>query len=357
MRRKRKTSSCLEVLIRAVVFMLIITFVLGAVRDILEDQSSNVGGSGSKPPSSSTVPKPKPTDCAHRFSFGICEKCSYICPHDSIEIAEDGNEYCTVCGFVASLETPQLRVSSNIVSWDPIPYAQTYSIFVNGEPFGSVSETLFIFTPETSGVYEISVKAEVGAVSSARSAAVSLAFYDVKYNENGHAALIASDGNLFTVESSAFSGHLTPLNGYVLPESISVMMDGVQLGADRYVYDSITGELMILGVTGEVYVDFEAPAIAVPTLTLKGSVLSWNTVPYARDYHVHVLDRDYIYDEYFEISETSFDLASLNLSPGVYYVSVWVDTGTAFGEPAGITYTLGDDGAPLKLETPFIYFQ
>jgi len=179
----------------------------------------------------------------------------------------------------------------------------------------------------------------------------------VKYNENGHAALIASDGNLFTVDGSAFSGHLIPLNGYVLPESISVMMDGVQLGSDRYVYDSITGELMILNVTGEVFIDFEAPAITVPTLTLKGSVLSWNEVPYALDYHVHIVDRDYMFDEYFETNETSFDFASLNLTPGVYYVSVWVDTGTAFGEPAGITYTRGEDGAPLKLDTPFIYFQ
>ena len=355
MRRKRKRSSCLEIVIHVILVMMIFSFVVSTLRNLMEEQSSGSSGGGGNVGSATEALKP--SDCAHRYSFGVCEKCGAICPHNSVLEAEDGNEYCTVCGFVASLETPQLRVSTNIISWDPVPYAQTYSIFVNGELLGSISETLFIFTPETSGTFEISVQAEVGAVLSARSAAVSLVFYDVKYNENGHAGLIASDGNLFTVEGSAFSGHLTPLNGYVLPENISVMIDGVQLGSDRFVYDSLTGELMILNVTGEVFIDFEAPAITVPTLTLKGSVLSWNAVPYALDYHVHVVDRDYIYDEYFETSETSFDRADLNLHPGIYYVSVWVDTGDAFGESAGTTYTLGVDGAPLKLETPFIYFQ
>ena len=350
--RKRRKKSWFDILISAAAVMLLVSFASGILRNLDHDSGGNSGGGGSG--------NQKPSMCAHAFVLGICEKCGTVCTHPTSSEAEDGNEYCTVCGLISKLDSPVLRRTSNIISWDPIPFAQSYEIYLNGEALGSVMNSLFLFKPDYSGKYEISVKATVGNVSSALSDSVSLTFYDVKFNEDNHAVVYGSDhygvDYPLALEGSVFEGYISPLQGYTLPSDISVAMDGVVLSEDQYSYNESTGDLIITNVTGEIFIDYNASAVSIPELVLNGSVLSWNEFPEAKDYHIHIVDGDYFYNEYFETTETSFDLSELNLNPGVYYISVWIDTGDSFGEPAGITYTVGDNGAPIQLVTPYIYF-
>ena len=353
--RKRKRSSFTDILIAFLALVLMLSFASGALQDIFEDESS---GGGSVSNDSATVPKP--SDCAHLFRLGTCEKCGQICSHRNSEKAEDGMEYCTACGLISALDPPVLRNDSNVISWDLVPFAESYDIYVNGQYFASVANSFFVFNPDYSGVYDVTVKASAGNVSSAHSNALQFTFYGIQFNEENHAYVYSYEHNGLAypvvAEGHSFFGYVAPLTGYLLPQEVSVIMDGVLLDPAEYSYDNTTGELTIGNITGEVFVDYRARAISVPELSLNGSVISWNAIQEAKDYHIRVWGYTFDYDEYYETAETSFDLESLNLIPGPYYIFVWVDTGDDWGGQSRMELTIGENGAPMKLGTPFIYF-
>ena len=357
MSRKRKRNSWGDLLIGLLAAVMLFSFASGALQDIFDDGGSSGGGSSG---SGGTVSKP--LVCAHSFSYGWCLKCDYKCIHDSFAEAEDGNEYCTVCNTVLSLGSALvIRADRNKISWDEDYNCFTYTVYVNGQRVMTTWDCYFEFYPERSGSYEITVVGNAEVCSTPLSNSLNLIFYDVKFDDLEDHVYISGSYNgesyPFVQEGCDFNGYIVPLDGYLLPEEITVTMDGVQIGTDRYSYDNSTGALIIENVTGEVFVDIVPHEIAVPELSLSGSVVSWNEISEAKDYHIRVLNYggEY-YEKYFETNETSFNLASLNLAPGVYLVSVWVDTGDSFGTPATITYTIGDNGSPMKLATPFIYF-
>lgn len=170
-------------------------------------------------------------------------------------------------------------------------------------------------------------------------------YYNVTYNENDHGQILC---NSFTVkEGNSFSGTISPYSGYGLPSVIYVTMNGVDLiEGYGFTYDSATGAFTVNSVTGDLYITYDAPPItsSAPILTLNSSVVSWNPISGANDYHLRVMsiDTEIPYDQYFETAATSYDLSTIGLTEaGSYSVAVWADMDDGFGESSAITYIYG----------------
>ncbi len=169
-------------------------------------------------------------------------------------------------------------------------------------------------------------------------------YYNVTYNQNDHGQIIA---NGFSVaHGGTYWGTISPYEGHALPTEIYVTMGGTALTSGVY-YDSTTGEFMIENVTGDLYITYDAPSnvVSAPVLSLNGSVVSWNAISGAIDYHIRVMSVNTAtpYDQYFETGgATSYDLSAIGLSEaGQYHVAVWADTADGFGESSAITYYYG----------------
>lgn len=166
-------------------------------------------------------------------------------------------------------------------------------------------------------------------------------YYSVSYDPNDHGQILADS---FTVEAGrAFSGTISPYSGYGLPSVIYVTMNGVSLAeGNGFTYDSSTGAFLIDSVTGDLYITYDAPSnvASAPSLRLDGTVVSWNAIDGAIDYHIRVMGTNF--DQYYEVSDTSFDLSAIGLTEAdSYTVAVWADTENGFGESAAITYIYG----------------
>lgn len=169
-------------------------------------------------------------------------------------------------------------------------------------------------------------------------------YYSVTYNPDDHGQ-ISSSGGFTVAHGGVYWGTILPYEGYSLPSEIYVTMGGTAL-TSGYTYDSTTGEFMIDNVTGNLYITYDAPSnvSSAPSLRLNGSVVSWNAISGANDYHIRVMsiDTQTSYDQYFKTPTTSFDLSAIGLpEAGNYHVAVWADTDAGFGESAAITYNYG----------------
>ena len=114
--------------------------------------------------------------------------------------------------------------------------------------------------------------------------------------------------------------------------------------------------------SNEVIYTVEGDLPEAPVLTLNGSVVSWNPVDGATDYHIRVYSIETVepFDEYREVTGTSFDLSTIGITEEAsYYVSVWGDCEAGFGEAAAVIYTYdvgGGETAPEYLIAPSISY-
>lgn len=361
----KKKESSFQMIVKIVVVVALMVGVVGVIANVVGDVNETIdgfGGSSVKTTTATTATTISPSECEeHEYKDGICMKCGTVCVHADKGAAENGNIYCTECGKLYALKAPVISVNGSTITWSAITDAKSYIVNVNDATY-KTENLSYKFTSDAAGEFVVSVQAVCGSITSEKSNAYTFTYYAVRYNPNDHGQLVVPSfavraGNLYT-------GRIDPYDGYMLPSEIYVTMGGTVL-TSGYIYDVTTGEFTIYDVTGDLYITYDATTgvPGVPVLILNGSVVSWASVSGATDYHIRVLGMDTVtlFDKYYEITATSFDLADCGLTEGyTYHVSVWGDNAYGFGEAAAIEYVYGEAGEdeepPTELSVPVIAF-
>ena len=342
MKKQSSLNLIIKIIVLVGVMVAAVSLIMGFVSDV-NDTIDGFGNHGTTPTvSTTTATTIPPSECQnHDYdSFGICTKCGTVCGHSEQVVTENGNTYCSECGKLYALKKPVLSVNAALISWDPISDATEYIININHAKYRTIN-TSYEFTSEQAGEFIITVQAVSGSMVSEKSDSYTFRFYNVLLSPDDQGQIEMSS---FVVrEGDSCSGTVYPKNGHMLPDQIHITMGGIVL-TSGYTYDPDTGEFVIENVTGEIYITYDAVSgvPAAPVLTLNGTVVSWNAVSGATDYHIRILGKDTeeYFDEYYPTTATSFDLANVDLTEGdSYYVSVWCDSEYGFGDSAMLVYS------------------
>ncbi len=358
----KKKESSFQLVIKIVILVAVMVGAIGVIANVVGDVNDTIdgfgGGQGTATPTTATTISP--SECkAHEYDKnGICTKCGTVCVHTDRAEAENGNTYCSVCGKLYALKAPSISVNDTLISWNAIPDAANYIVNIDGASY-KTDKTSYRFMTEEAGDFTVTVQAVNGSVISEKSNTYTFTYYSVSFNAEDHGTIISD--TLAVRAGEAYVGMIVANQGHVLPTEIYVTMGGVPL-TSGYFYDSATGDFTINNVTGDIYITYDATTgvPGKPVLTLNGTVISWNAVSGATDYHIRVLGMTTVdlFDKYYEITATSFDLSNVPFKEeATYSVSVWADNEYGFGEASAVEYVyVATDEVPTLLSAPEIAF-
>lgn len=359
----KKKESSFGLIIKIVVLVVVMVGSVGVIANVVGDVNDTIDGFGGSSTNSTTFTTSttiSPSECQdHEYDKnGICIKCGTACAHSDKATAENGNTYCTECGKLYALKAPGISVSAALISWDAVSDAEGYIVNINGATY-KTGNLWYQFTSDEAGEFVVTVQAVNGSIISEKSNPYTFTYYAVTYNADDHGQLVVPSWAVRA--GGTYSGTIVPNVGYQLPADITITMGGTTL-VSGYTYDRTTGEFMIDNVTSNLYITYDAPTgvPGKPTLSLNGTVVSWNPVPGATDYHIRVLGMTTVdlFDKYYEITATSFDLSYVEFTESATYtVSVWADNEYGFGEASAVEYVYkGNNEAPSLLAVPAIAF-
>ncbi len=216
------------------------------------------------------------------------------------ESEEEGKKtfICTGCFYTKTespLDTPVVKLSENVLTWDEVLNATGYDIYRNGEKITSASGTSHIIRETEAGGYVYSVVAttnKAGYCASDRSNSVT---YE-KFSVLGTPELVANEkqGTLGWTSVS----HATGYKVYFRPDG----------GGDEIVRDAESSPYTVTEAQGKYYVTVQAVSsdkyytagdksneveytvaerLPAPKITLRAFQLTWNTVENATGYRVY----------------------------------------------------------------------
>lgn len=355
----KKKESSFGLIIKIVVLVVVMVGAVGVIANVVGDVNDTIDGFGGSSTNSTTFTTSttiSPSECQdHEYDKnGICIKCGTACAHSDKATAENGNTYCAECGKLYALKAPGISVSAALISWDAVSDAEGYIVNINGATY-KTGNLWYNFTSDEAGEFVVTVQAVNGSIISEKSNPYTFTYYAVTYNANDHGQLVVPSWAVRA--GGTYSGTIVPNVGYQLPADITITMGGTTL-VSGYTYDRTTGEFMIDNVTGNLYITYDASTgvPGKPTLSLNGTVVSWNPVPGATDYHVRVLGMTTVdlFDKYYEMTATSFDLSFVEFEEeATYSISVWADNEYGFGEASAVEYVYKViDPAPDLLSAP-----
>ena len=217
------------------------------------------------------------------------------------------------------LAAPELTVSDKTVSWTAVEKATGYAVKVNdGEWSEAQTETRYVLSETTAGIYTVSVKA-VDAQNTLRESKAASA--TIAVNEKLLApAELRADGNTVSWSAVAHaSGYCIKVGDGAWSEAqtgTSYMLVGVETGTHTvYVKAVSSDDLYTESDAAQISVSVEYQLVA-PTLTLDDKTVSWTAVEKATGYAVKVNDGEWSSAQ----TETSYTLAET--AAGKYTVSV-----------------------------------
>lgn len=206
------------------------------------------------------------------------------------------------------LSPPVLTIDGNVVSWDAVPNAQSYEVFVNDRSVGKQSELTYEVTETAVGKYFVAVKAIAGSALYRDSGAS----YSVLY-----IVTIKLDAPELTVEGNVVSwDDVNNATGY------EVYVDGAKRTeteqttftlADRE-NDSYTVTVKSIS-TDDTYSTSDASnsveivvrtKLAAPQTTENEGVIEWEAVENAHSYDVYIngIKKDAVTETVYTLAET-----------------------------------------------------
>ena len=318
-----------------VAVIMVVTLAVGLVISVISKASDDIGGISGTNGTTSTTATTATTDqqqgeCAHSFADGTCTKCDYVCTHVNLEMADNGNKYCSACEILVKLATPTPSVKGEKITWTTVDGAIAYIVYVNGVQNTTINTYYDLYAP-SAGAYNVQVKAYNGKIYSDLSEMLAVHFYTFSVDENDHGDIMGV-GNWEdetplkpVVHGGSWSGQIYPHNGHVLPSKVYITMNGGAM-TSGFTYNAETGVITIDKVTGNFYITYDAPKErpAEPVATIAGNTVSWSAVPGADGYAVNVYGNGF--DTWYRTTETSFAINMLEIV-GDYTVDVWSEKG------------------------------
>lgn len=202
-------------------------------------------------------------------------------------------------------------------------FAKGYKVFSNGNLVDEISTTSFALAGFSVGTHTVIAKAKGNSFNdSLASNSFNCSVYAIGYELIG-----LTSNNLATkiADNQTFTTTLKADMGKYLPEYIALTMGGVPI---EYTYDSYSGAITVLNVTGDIQVTataYEQAKLRTPSIVLEDYNLGIASVRYAQQYDLYsdgVIEK--VYTEYSDFEVVSVDGASYGfaMNDNGYYESL-----------------------------------